>query len=249
MIKSKKDSLIIFGKHAVREMLERDPGHIIKISLRSGLDAELTLSIKNLAAASRIAVEMVSAHTLDHMTDGAVHQGVAARVSRTEFMELKEWLASVESIQNPCVLILDELEDPHNVGAIIRTATALGAHGVILGKYNQAQVTGTVYKTSAGTIGRIPLMRVANINDTIKKLQEAHFWVIGLDARAPKKLWQEKFDTATCFVIGAEGKGIRDKTATNCDYTVSIPMDNDVESLNASVSAALVLYEWKRSRK
>ncbi len=245
---NKKDTLVIFGKHPVLDILSRDPAHIKKIYLRSGLAADLALQIKNLSAAARIPVETVGEHTLDHMTDSAVHQGIVAQVSHTEFLELKEWLTSVENIDNPCVLILDELEDPHNVGAIIRTATALGAHGVILGKYNQAQVTGTVYKTSAGTIGRIPLVRVANINDTIKKLKDAHFWVIGLDARSPKKLWQEKFDTATCFVIGAEGKGIRDKTMEHCDYTVAIPMAHNVESLNASVSASLVLYEWRRSR-
>lgn len=243
------EPLYIYGKHPVEEALARSPKTVQKIYIKDHVDPAFFESLKEASAKWKIPLVKADERKLTSLADGGVHQGVVALVSPVAFAELKDWVASLDMSTNPSCVILDELEDPHNVGAIIRTAAALGASGVILGKHNQSQITGAVYKASAGTLGAVPLVRVANINDAILKLKDAGFWIVGLDANAKQTLWEGKFDSSSCFVIGAEGKGVRAKTLEHCDFLFSVPMDNNVESLNASVSAALALYEWRRGRK
>jgi 23S rRNA (guanosine2251-2'-O)-methyltransferase len=143
--------------------------------------------------------------------------------------------------------------DVSNLGAIIRSATAAGVTAIIVAELNQAPVTSAVYKTSAGTVGRVPLIQVGNLNQIIERLKKASFWVVGLAMNevggGSTDLWQYSFDTPTAVVIGGEGDGIREKTAEHCDTILSIPMDHHVESLNASVTSALVCYEILRQRK
>lgn len=243
------EPLYIYGKHPIEEALTRAPKTVQKIYIKDHIDATLFAYLKEESAKWKIPLTKSDDRKLDQLANGGVHQGVVALVAPVAFVELKDWIASLDMATNPSCIILDELEDPHNVGAIIRTAAGLGASGVILGKHNQSQITGAVYKASAGTLGAIPLIRVSNINDALLKLKDAGFWIAGLDASAKETLWDADFASPMCFVIGAEGKGVRAKTREHCDFLFSIPMDNTVESLNASVSAALALYEWRRKRK
>ncbi len=242
------EPIYIFGRHPVEELLLHEPKKIQKIYVKDKIDPKFFEFIKTNASKYKIPLAEVDERKMERMVGHVIHQGVVALAAPVAFLELKDWIASCDMEKNPSCILLDELEDPHNVGAIIRTAAGLGASGVILGKHNQAQLTGAVYKTSAGTLGKIPLVRVSNVNDTLLKLKDAGFWIAGLAAGGKQKLWEADFNSPTCFVIGGEGKGVRQKTLEHCDFVFSIPMAQDVESLNASVSAALALYEWRRSR-
>jgi 23S rRNA (guanosine2251-2'-O)-methyltransferase len=175
-----------------------------------------------------------------------ITRGLVAIVAPVEYIELKDWLDSVSEIDRPCVVILDELEDQHNIGAIIRTAVAAGVHGIIMPKHRQAPVGGVAYKTAVGLIDKIPLIKVTNINEAIRTLKEHKFWVVGLHQDAQDTIWSQDLDMPVCFIVGSEGDGMRQKTGEICDFLVRIPMENGVESLNASVSAAVMMYEWKR---
>ncbi len=241
-----KNKTYIYGKHPVMDMISTEPKRISKIFIKKNFADEAT--IQKFATKNKIPLQTMEERKLDEYAEGGVHQGIVAQVAPARMIEMKDFFALVKDKENPCAIILDELEDPHNVGAIIRTAAALGASGIIMGKHRQAQINGTVYKTSAGTVDKIPLIRVANLNDAIRKLKENKFWVVGLDGNSPKTIWQEKFDSPTAFVIGAEGKGIRSETAKLCDFLLAIPMTPGVESLNASVSTALAIGEWKRQQ-
>src|SRR5699024_7423337 len=173
-------------------------------------------------------------------------QGIVALMSSVHYQEFEEWLDNKATDHYPAVLLQDEITDPHNVGAILRTAAAAGIEAVLVPKHRQAPINATVFKTSAGTAGRIPIVRVGNLNQSIMQLKDEGFWIAGLDMEGDKPLWELQVDRPLAFVIGSEGKGVRQKTLEHCDYTFSIPMHNRVESLNASVSAALVSYEWQR---
>jgi 23S rRNA (guanosine2251-2'-O)-methyltransferase len=146
------------------------------------------------------------------------------------------------------VFLLNGIEDPHNFGAILRTAAAAGISAVIVPSHNQAPLNATVFKTSAGTAGRIPVIRVQDSNQAFKDLKLSGFEIYALDGNAKTTLWEVEFDLPSAFVIGNEGRGVDKKILKNSDHTLMLPMENDVESLNASVTAALIAYEWKRKR-
>jgi 23S rRNA (guanosine2251-2'-O)-methyltransferase len=175
------------------------------------------------------------------------HQGVIAIMDPSALLlSLDEFLATLDTKTNPAVAILGEVQDPHNVGAIIRSAAAFGLAGVFIPEHNQAGVTGAVVKTSAGMTFRIPLVSIGNVNNTLKVLKEKGFWIYGLAMGGTTALGTEAFDAPSAFVVGNEGAGIREKTLTACDVTLSIPIHARTESLNAAVSAAVVFYEWSR---
>lgn len=241
-----EDKEYIFGKHPIEEFLIRTPKRVQKIFIKDGIDPRFGASLKALAKKYKISVVEVDLKKLALLSGGEQHQGVVALVSPTPMLDLKEWIAKIKIENNPCVVLMDELEDPHNVGAIIRSAAGFGASAVLLAKHRQSPITGVVTKASAGTIDRVPLVRIGNINDTIVKLKEKGFWILGLDAEGDQSLFEVDMKMPVCLVVGGEGKGIREKTLENCDIKVRIPMENKVESLNASVSAALVLYEWRK---
>lgn len=238
----------IYGRNPVLEALETRPQQIEKIYFRRGIKQHSISEILNLASSHRIPVSEVPGSKLFELAGKVNDQGVVAAVSMADYIEFEEWLT--ECIPNPdtAVLLLDEIEDPHNFGAILRTAAAAGFCGVIVPKHRQAPVNAVVYKTSAGTVGRIPIIRAVNLNQAILSLKEEGFWIAGLDSGGTSLLWEQPFDMPMAFVIGNEGRGLRKKTSEHCDFLLSIPMDHNVESLNASVSAALVCYEWRRQR-
>ena len=204
--------------------------------------------IADLCSKNRIPVVDVPGTKLFDLVGRVNDQGVVAAISRVEYAEFEDWLISFKPDNNTAVLLLDEIEDPHNFGAILRTAAASGISAIIVPKHRQAPVNAAVFKTSAGTAGRIPIVRAVNLNQAILQLKENQFWVAGLDMSGDSMLWEQKFDVPMAFVIGNEGRGMRKKTGEHCDFLLSIPMENGVESLNASVSAALVCYEWQKQR-
>jgi 23S rRNA (guanosine2251-2'-O)-methyltransferase len=151
------------------------------------------------------------------------------------------------------VLVLDHIMDVSNIGAMIRSAVGMGVDAIIVAELNQAPITSAVFKTSAGTVGRIPIIQVGNINQCIETLKESKFWIVGLsshtvEGKVSDKLWKYSFDAHTAVIIGNEGDGVRAKTLEHCDSVLQIPMHNDVESLNASVTAGIVCYEIMRQR-
>ena len=239
----------IYGKHPVEEMLSTSPKKVQKIFIKKDSRGQSFDVIKNLASKNKIPVSFIDTQRIKEMAgEKAVVQRVAAMVGDVDFMELDEFLKGLDMDTKPAVILLDEIEDPHNVGAIIRSVSAAGLSGVILGKHRQAPITSTVFKVSAGTAGKIPLVRVSNLNSSIEKLKKAGFWTVALDQNAKSDIWHADFDMPICFILGNEGKGVREKTLEKADFVYSIPMRNKVESLNVSVSAALVAYEWLRRK-
>lgn len=164
-----------------------------------------------------------------------------------ETIDINTFLKNIEG-KNGVVVLLHELEDTHNVGAIIRSAAAFGALGVIVPNRNQAPINDTVFRTSVGTVKQIPIIKIANINTAIIKLKEAKFWVYALTEKSKDSIYDTKFDERSVIVIGNEHSGIAPEALKKCDFKVLIPIANNVDSLNASVSAGIALYEWKRSQ-
>lgn len=240
-----KGKIYIYGKHALTEALHSAPRTIKKVFLAPNLgDAALrTLLEKNNIAVATLAPgkgkELVGRDT--------AHQGVIAIMDPSALLvSFDSFIASLDLTKNPAIAVLGEVQDPHNVGAIIRSAAAFGLAGVLIPQHNQAPVTGAVVKTSAGMAFRIPLVSIGNVNTTLSALKEKGFWVYGLAMKGSSVLGTDAFDAPTAFVIGNEGAGIREKTLTTCDVTLSIPMHTRTESLNAAASAAVVFYEWSK---
>jgi 23S rRNA (guanosine2251-2'-O)-methyltransferase len=179
------------------------------------------------------------------------HQGVCALLNeRKVYTPLEEVLQKAKnSPTRPLFVLLDELQDPHNVGAIIRSAAAFGATAILMPEHDQVQVTGTVIKTSAGAVFSVPIAHIGNINTTLKNLKKEGFWVYALTGDGDTNLHTTTFDTDTVIVVGAEGQGIKPKTLEACDFKLSIPIDKRVESLNASNAVAVTLYEWNKQQR
>jgi 23S rRNA (guanosine2251-2'-O)-methyltransferase len=238
----------IYGRNSVEEQLISAPEKVEKIFIKRGLKGSIITKITSLASKNRIPVAEVPGNKLLDMVGRVNDQGIVATISETEYLEFEEWLENLQPDASTAVLLLDEIEDPHNFGAILRTAAAAGITAVIVPKHRQAPVNAAVFKTSAGTAGRIPIVRAVNLNQAILKLKESSFWIAGLDAGGDSLLWDQTFDVPMAFVIGNEGRGMRQKTSEHCDFLLSLPMMNNVESLNASVTAALICYEWRRQQ-
>jgi len=246
----------IYGRNPILEKLTHEPKTLKRIYIKESVKQSGFEEIRALAMKNGIPINSIDEKEITKLLQDEVnHQGIIALSKPFEYANFDEWLAGVNIKELPTVLILDHIQDVSNLGAIIRSATSAGASAIIVAELNQAPVTSAVYKTSVGTVGRIPLIQVGNINQTVEKLKKAGFWVVGLgmehseEARGGSTdLWQYTFDTPTAVIVGGESDGMREKTAEHCDTIISIPMKNDVESLNASVSSALVCYEIMRQR-
>lgn len=243
--KASREKVYIYGKHALMEALVSTPHIIKKVFLsREAADKELKAllesnSIPTVPLATNKGKEMVGRD--------ATHQGVIAIMDPSALLvSFEDFITKLDTTKNPAIAILGEIHDPHNVGAIIRSAAAFGLSAVLIPEHHQAGVTGVVVKSSAGMAFRVPLVSIGNVNTTIKVLKEKGFWTYGLSMDGKRVLGIEKFDTPTAFIIGNEGAGIREKTLLACDVAISIPMHPRTESLNAAVSAAVVFYEWSK---
>ncbi len=243
------DTDFIYGRNSVSGLMSKSPETIAKLYIRDSAKGKIIDDLKRDAAASRIPFQIVPGNKLFQMVGKVNDQGVVAQVSMGEYVELENWFTTIDISAKPIVLLLDEIEDAHNFGAIIRTAASAGVAGIIVGKHKQAPLNSTVFKTSSGTLPLLPIVRVTNISQAIDRLKEEGFWVCGTDQDADENYWQKDLNMPLVIIIGNEGKGMRYLTKKNCDFLVSIPMDEAVESLNASVSAALLCYEALRQRK
>jgi len=237
--------IYVYGKHALTEALRNAPKVIRKVFLATDLrDAELRMLLtkNNIPTAT-----LATGKGKELVGKDAVHQGVIATMDPSSLLvSLDEFLATLDMKTNPAVAVLGEVQDPHNVGAIIRSAAAFGFAGVLIPEHNQAPITGTVVKSSAGMVFRIPLISIGNVNHTLQVLKKKGFWTYGLAMGGKTSIGTEAFDAPAAFVIGNEGAGVREKTLEACDVTLSIPMHERTESLNAAASAAVVFYEWSR---
>jgi len=246
MEKSEKNNLLIFGKHAIREALSRETGKISKIFVLNSLAPIKYEDLKKECEAHNIPISSVPIQKLDRLSNQGNHQGFIAEISPIDYTNFFDWIEQTMVGPTTAVLLLDSIEDPHNLGAIIRSATAAGISAIIIPTQQQVPVNATVFKVSAGTAGIIPVIRVHNTEQGLKDLKLAGFSLIGLEGNAPDSLWTAEWTGPLAFVVGSEGGGINKKVAKLLDRSVSIPMEHAVESLNASVSAALISYEWKR---
>jgi len=242
-----KKMRIIEGRNPVIEALRSEAQ--IDTILISKEAAQGSLSkIIELAKIKNILVKNVDKATLDRLSENKRHQGVIAEAMEYEYKSIDDILNyAKEKGEKPFVVILDEITDVHNLGAIIRTAECLGAHGVIIPKRRAAQINGVVAKSSAGAIEYLPVARVTNISQTLEELKEKGLWIYGADMNG-KNIYEEKFDVPVGLVIGSEGSGIGRLVREKCDNLVKIPMKGNISSLNASCAASIIVYEIMKQR-
>lgn len=241
---------VVAGKHSVTEAL-KSGRTINKIWIAENAQKHLTLPIIAEAKKLGIVIQHVDKRKLDQMVPGVQHQGVVAQAAPYAYVEVDDLLKTAEEKgEPPFLLLLDEIEDPHNLGSILRTADCTGAHGVILPKRRSAQITATVSKTSAGAVEYVPVARVTNLGQTIDQLKEMGVWVVGTVVDAVQELYDtEVFDGPVAIVIGNENKGMGRLIREKCDVLVKLPMAGKINSLNASVAAGVVMYEVLRRRR
>jgi 23S rRNA (guanosine2251-2'-O)-methyltransferase len=239
---------IIAGRKPVLEALYAGTP-IEKIYILRGTHGEPIDAIRQLARQKNILCSETDKHLIDKFSRDTISQGVVAILGSKEYTDVDEIL-SIASTKNekPFILLFDEIEDPHNLGALIRTAVCLGAHGGIIPKHNAAPVNETVAKTSAGASAHFPIAKVTNIAATIEKLKEKGIWIVGADGRAQQRFTDVDYSMPVALVIGNESKGIRRLVKDKCDFLVRIPMAGAFDSLNASVAGALIMYEVFRKR-
>ena len=239
---------IIEGRNAVIEAL-RTGTAIDKIYLAKGETDKTLGHIASKARDAGIVVVDADRRKLDAMSRTHSHQGVIALAAVREYVTVDAILKIAEDKgEKPLLVVCDEISDPHNLGAILRTAECAGAHGVIIPKRRSAGLTAIVAKTSAGAVSYMPVARVANISATLKELQDRGVWIFGTAADGNTTLYNADLKGAAAIVIGSEGDGMSRLVAENCDFLVSIPMKGKISSLNASAAAAILLYEAVRQR-
>lgn len=239
---------IIFGRNPVREAIKAGRS-INKILVAKGSREGSMGEILALARQNNVRVQEEERSVLDNLVGGANHQGIAAYVAIRDYADLDDLIeSSIQSDRPPFFIILDEVEDPHNLGAILRTAECSGAHGVIIPKRRSASLTSTVAKASAGAVEYIPVARVANLAQAVQKLKSAGIWIVGSDSDAPKPYFQQDMSGPLAIIVGSEGKGMGRLLKEKCDYLVSIPMKGKIGSLNASVAGAVLMYERMRQQ-
>jgi 23S rRNA (guanosine2251-2'-O)-methyltransferase len=240
----------VYGVNPVLESLRAHPERVERLLLAEGqLAARAAAEILSRARDAGVRVDRVPRERLVALAEGGVHQGVVAELRGFEYAELPDLLEAAEaSGRPPLLVVLDGIQDPHNFGAIIRSAHALGAQGVIIGKDRAVPVTGVVAKASAGAVEHCPIARVVNVSRALEELKEAGVWVAAADPHSDQSLWEARLDGPLAVVVGAEGAGVREGVLKHCDLKVRIPMLGQVGSLNASVSAAILLYEAARQR-
>ncbi len=258
MAKTRQDDTgRIAGRNPVREALEsRQVGRRIeKVFIQQGAGGEPIAAIRRAAEAAGVPVQYVPAGRIQQEARGANHQGVVARAAPVAYRELEEMLAAVaptwDDVQarKPLVVCLDRITDPHNFGAILRSAVAAGADGVIVPTRHMAPVSAVTVKASAGTARRIPIARTEDLQESLVQLKERGYWVAGADGDGDTSVWQMDYDRPLALVIGSEGKGLRRAIAEACDVRVAIPLRGPAESLNASVAAGILLFAAARVRE
>ncbi len=236
------------GRNAVIELLKSGKP-VNKVFIQKGERQGSINEVIKLAKKNNNLISEVEKSKLDTLSDTGHHQGVIAFVSAVEYKNIDDIFAlASERNEDPFIMIADEIEDPHNLGALIRTAECAGCHGVIIPKRRAVGVTEVVAKTSVGATQYVPIVRVNNINETIKELQDRGVWIVGTDGSAETLYTEQDMTGPIAIIIGSEGKGMGTLTMKNCDFLVKIPMMGKITSLNASVSGGIVVFEALRQR-
>lgn len=240
---------ILSGKNPVLEAL-RAGREMNKVWIAEGVKKAGITEILELAKVAGVIVQFVPKNKVEQLTDGANHQGIAASVAAYRYAEIDELFELAASRnEDPFFLILDELEDPHNLGSILRTADATGVHGVIIPRRRAVGLTGVVAKTSTGAIEHIPVARVGNLAQTVDDLKKRGLWIAGTDAKGSSDYRRMDAKLPLAIIIGSEGKGMSRLLKEKCDFLYHMPMVGQVTSLNASVAAAILMYEVLRNRQ
>ena len=244
---SMREDLII-GRNAVIEALKSDRTIECVYVSKGDLEGSIKVAL-GLAKDRGVVIKEADRRKLDTMCDGLNHQGIVARVTPFKYCEVNDILEDAKrKEQQPFIVILDEIEDPRNLGSIIRTAELCGVHGIIIPKRRNVGVTSTVYKCSAGAIEHMKIAKVTNINATIDMLKEQGIWIYGADIDGKDYSYNTDFSGPCALIIGSEGKGISSLTLKKCDLLVKIPMIGKINSLNASVAGGIMMYEVLKGR-
>jgi len=238
------------GIHAVREALEAG-GAFDRIVIAKGRQDSRVEEIVQLARERGIAVRFEDRGQLDRLANSRDHQGVVAIAAARSAATLEDILenANYAKTQRGLIILLDGVEDPHNLGAIVRTALAVGAHGVVIPERRAAGLTDTVARASAGALAHLPIAKVTNLARAMEELKEAGYWLVGLDERSDKSYTEVDYTSPTGIVMGGEGTGLHDLTRKRCDFVVSLPTSGPIKSLNVSVATGVVLFEALRQRR
>jgi len=240
------------GIHAVREALEAGRA-FDRIVIAKGRQDSRVEEIVQAARARNISVRFEDRGQLDRLADSKDHQGIVALVAARAAGTLDEIVAAANAAagqgEKGLIVLLDGVEDPHNLGAVIRTALAAGAHGVVIPERRAAGLTDTVARASAGALAHLAVAKVTNLVRTMEELKEAGYWLVGLDERGDKNYTDVDYTSPTGIVLGGEGKGLHELTRKRCDFVVSLPTSGPVKSLNVSVAAGVVLFEAFRQRR
>jgi 23S rRNA (guanosine2251-2'-O)-methyltransferase len=240
--------MVIFGIHAVEEALRARGRGFEYIALARGRADQKLQRIIDAAREQQVPVRFMPREQLDRLARVSSHQGVVAVTAEKQYADIDDLLAEKRGTQH-FLLVLDGVEDPHNLGAIIRTADGAGADGMIIPERRATGVTGTVVKASAGASEYLPIAKVTNVSRAIEELKSNNIWTVGLDERATKSYDQVDYKMDVALILGAEGHGLHEQVRKKCDFLVKIPMLGKVPSLNVSVAAAVVMYEIARQRR
>jgi 23S rRNA (guanosine2251-2'-O)-methyltransferase len=241
---------LVYGIHVVRSLLQTAPERILEISLAEERDDKRILEIKQLAKDYGIAVHPISKKQLAALEEGTVHQGVLAKVRMKAALDENDLKDLIEKSKRPVLLlILDQIQDPHNLGACLRTADATGVDAVIIPRARSVSLTPVVRKIASGAAETVACIEVSNLARCLEELKQLGVWIFGASGEAMQSLFKSDLTVPLALVLGAEGKGLRHLTAESCDILIQIPMVGSIESLNVSVAAGVCLYEAFRQRQ
>lgn len=239
----------LYGLHAMQAVVENEPERLIELWVLKGRDDERLTKVVNQARRFGVAVQFCNRKVLDDKVNGEQHQGIVARAKPARVLTESDLDALIEKHDQPFLLVLDGVTDPHNLGACLRTADAAGVHAVVVPKDKSAGLTATARKVACGAAEVVPLIQVTNLSRTLKEMQQQGVWVVGTAGEATQSIYDVKLTGPMALVMGAEGKGMRRLTRENCDELVKLPMAGSVSSLNVSVATGVCLYEIVRQRQ
>ncbi|VAW48493.1 23S rRNA (guanosine(2251)-2'-O)-methyltransferase [hydrothermal vent metagenome] len=238
---------VIYGLHAVEKFVKQAPHLVYQLSFIKGRLNNRQQSLYDYAKSLGLSPEFTAKSAFNKI-DGN-HQGVMAQVAKQADLNESNLLSIMEKAINPLFIFLDEVQDPHNLGAVLRTADAVGVDAVIIPKHNSVGMNATVRKVASGAADNVKLIVVSNLTRTLKEMQQAGMWMVGLDGDTEQTIYDQDFTGSTGIVMGAEGTGLRRLTREVCDYLAAIPMVGVVESLNVSVATGITVYEVYRQRQ
>ena len=238
---------VCWGRQPVLDLVRTSPGRCVKLVIANNVRPPFLDELVDAARSGKVVYQMAAPEALDALCPGARHQGVACRVTETRLLELESFLKGLPEGKPALLVVLDHIEDPHNLGAVVRSAEAAGAAAVVFPKRRSALPGGTVVKVSAGAAMRVPMISVVNVARSVEQLKAAGFWTVGLDSGADNSLWDDSpLQARTALIVGAEDEGLSRLVGESCDQLVRIPIRGAVGSLNAGVAAALGMFEWSR---